>query len=114
VTTRTTTRTSTRTTTRDHRLDDAAVVPGEDLTALDALLDDVATTALDHPAWEVLRRRAGAVTRSLAARGLTPAATVVAAGDPPVVVARALARAADHTRAAVRDAALARRGPVAC
>jgi hypothetical protein len=105
---------TTRSTTRDHHLDDVPVERGGDLAALDALLDDAAATPLDHPAWEVLRRRAGAVTRSLAARGLAPTATVVAAGDPPVVVARALARAAGHTRAAARDAALARRGPVAC
>jgi hypothetical protein len=105
---------SIRTTTRDHHLDDAVAAHGDDVAALDALLDDAATTPLDHPAWAVLRHRAGALTRSLAARGLAPATTVVVAGDPPVVVARALARAAGHTRAATRDAALARRGPVAC
>jgi hypothetical protein len=89
-------------------------VQGDDLAELDTLLTHAAATPLDHPAWEVLRHRARAVTRALAARGLTPAATVVDAGDPPVVVARSLARAAGHTRAATRDVALARRGPVAC
>jgi hypothetical protein len=105
---------STRTTTRDHHLADPAVADGGDLAALDVLLGDAASLPLEHPAWEVLRHRAGAVTRSLAARGLAPASTVVTAGDPPVVVARALARAAGHTRAAARDAVLVRRGPVAC
>jgi hypothetical protein len=102
-------------TSRDHRhLDGDPAEQGDDLAALDTLVADAAATPLDHPAWEVLRHRARAVTRALAARGLTPVATVVDAGDPPVVVARSLARAAGHTRAATRDVALARRGPVAC
>lgn len=99
----------------DHgHLSEGAATDGADLAAeLDTLLADAAVTPLDHPAWDVLRRRARDVTRTLAARGLTPAATVVGAGDPPVVVARSLAKVASYTSSVPRDAALARPGPVA-
>lgn len=69
-------------------------------TDLTALLDEVGRTDLGAPAWEVLARRARALTADLADRGLVPPHLVVAPSDPPVVAARLLAAAWGHASAA--------------
>jgi hypothetical protein len=68
--------------------------------AIEELLAAVAATEADDAGWEVLRRRARSLTRSLADAGIVPEGTVTAADDVPVVVARGLLVAARHLDAA--------------